>query len=200
LAIDAAGNCFVVGNFAGTIDFDPSPASYNLTYSTGADIFTAMYTSSGNLVYVVPFSGGGVDNGRTIICDSYGNVTLGGYFFGTIDANPDTATISLTSNGSQDFFIGHYTNLNPLTINSPANEDEFRRFPVPATTYLTLEIPEFYFNPVFNCVDISGHSIELNTQRIGSNSFKFDTSQLPPGMYFIVAADEKNLKTIKFIK
>lgn len=202
LAVDPAGNCFVVGHFALTIDFDPSAAVYDLTFSPGGqDVFTAMYNATGDFIYAVPFFGGGSEIARTIACDAIGNVVLGGYFSNTIDADPDTvAVVSLASNGSQDCFIGRYNNQNPLLIYSQSVDNEISAYPNPATTSLTLKLSDLHSNPVFSCNTISGCIVQLMCEKTGVGSYEFDTAQLPPGMYFLTISDAKKSRTIKFIR
>ena len=49
-ASDADGNIYTAGYFTGTVDFDPSAATYNLTSSGLSDIFIQKINAGGSLV------------------------------------------------------------------------------------------------------------------------------------------------------
>ncbi len=53
IASDAAGNVYVVGLSGGSIDFDPSGGTTNLS----GDVFIAKYTATGSLVWARSLSG-----------------------------------------------------------------------------------------------------------------------------------------------
>lgn len=46
ITVDTSGNVYVTGLFAGTVDFDPSSVTSNLTSAGGHDIFIAKYSQS----------------------------------------------------------------------------------------------------------------------------------------------------------
>ena len=106
IAVDASGNVYTTGTFAGTADFNPDPAvTYNLT-SAGSDIFISKLDASGNFVWAKQFGGPLNDDGISIAVDVLGNVYGTGTFAGTVDFNPDAAvTYNLTSAGGLDIFI-----------------------------------------------------------------------------------------------
>lgn len=98
LAIDKNGNCYTIGYFSGTADFDPGPNIYHLT-STGnnTNIFIQKSDKFGNFVWAkqmrgIIFGGG---YAYSISIDSLGNVYTIGAFFGTIDFDP----------GPNDYFL-----------------------------------------------------------------------------------------------
>jgi RNA polymerase sigma factor (sigma-70 family) len=52
VATDAAGNVYLCGNFAGTVDFDPDPSkTFNLTPVGTLDVYAAKYTPGGAFVW-----------------------------------------------------------------------------------------------------------------------------------------------------
>ncbi|MFC1729705.1 SBBP repeat-containing protein [candidate division KSB1 bacterium] len=106
IAIDEYQNIYTIGDFSYTCDFDPGPGTFNLVSSGGSDIFIQKLDSSGNLVWINKIGGtAGSDIGTSIALDIVGNVYATGYFYGTVDFNPDTGVYNITSNGYADIFI-----------------------------------------------------------------------------------------------
>jgi len=108
IAVDDYGNVIVTGIFWGTVDFDPSEDTVNLTSVGLTDIFLAKYDAAGNYVYAKGIGGMASGIGYSVAVDGFGNVILAGYFAGTVDFDLSDDTASLTSAGSQDAFIAKY--------------------------------------------------------------------------------------------
>lgn len=106
LALDNSGNIMLSGNFTGTVDFDPSAATYNLT-STSTIIFLSKFTTAGNFVYAFtpskPDPAGGGDAGSKVRLDNVGNTYLTANFLGTVDVDPSPAVNNLTQTASGNF-------------------------------------------------------------------------------------------------
>lgn len=49
IAVDASGNVYTTGYFAGTSDFDPGPSVFNITSAGEDNIFVSKLDASGNL-------------------------------------------------------------------------------------------------------------------------------------------------------
>lgn len=108
IAVDASNNVYVTGTFQGTVDFDPGGGIANLTSIGSSDLFIAKYDENGNYEYAFQLGGSGTAAGFTVKSDDFGNIYVGGYFTGTIDADPALAVVNLTSAGSNDFFVAKY--------------------------------------------------------------------------------------------
>src|SRR5262245_39844239 len=63
---DGSGNIYVIGDFTGTVDFDPGPGVQNMTAAGDSDIFIAKYSVSGNLMWNFRIGGSGLDEGLGI--------------------------------------------------------------------------------------------------------------------------------------
>lgn len=111
--VDNNGNVYSTGLFEGTVDFDPSSNTFNLTSNGGYDIFISKLDNNGNFVWAKQFGANGQDVGYSIATDNNGNVYATGHFMGTIDFDPGIGTYNLTSNGNNDIFI--------LKLNSSGN-------------------------------------------------------------------------------
>lgn len=108
ISVNASGNVYTTGFFAGTVDFDPDGIGFSLTSNPGnPDIFISKLDRNGNFGWAKGM-GGDVfpgESGRSVFADTSGNVYTTGYFRDTADFDPDGAGYNLTSNGAEDIFI-----------------------------------------------------------------------------------------------
>jgi hypothetical protein len=102
ITADAAGNVYTAGTFEGVYDFDPGPATLNLTASPNSDGFICKMDDSGNLLWVRQFSSTDI---VSIYVDNSGFIYTTGSFGGTVDFDPGSGTFNFTSFGSNDIFI-----------------------------------------------------------------------------------------------
>lgn len=119
---DSAGDRIVAGIFSGTVDFDPSAATYNRTATGETDLYIAKYTSDNVLVWAYQYGGaaGEIDEERlyvdtqasvgefenraspyydgiaefvnTLAVAPDGSILFGGSFQGTMDFDPRNDT------------------------------------------------------------------------------------------------------------
>ena len=101
VALDGAGNVYTVGEFAGTVDFDPGVGTFNLTSAGREDIFVSKLDGAGNFVWAAAMGGFFPDGARGVALDGDGNVYTVGNFFQSGDFDPGVDTFTL--NG--DIFI-----------------------------------------------------------------------------------------------
>ncbi len=88
MAIDNAGNVYVIGDFEIQVDFDPGP---NTAYGNAlglSDVFVAKYDSNGN--YIRAFDIGGIhdEGGASIGLDDEANIYITGFFGDAANFNP----------------------------------------------------------------------------------------------------------------
>jgi hypothetical protein len=105
IALDASGNIYTAGYFSGTVDFDPGSGTDTLSSSGNYDMFIQKLNASGNYVWAKRMGSSNYDVANDITLDASGNVFTTGYFFGTVDFDPNSGTASLNSNGNNDIFI-----------------------------------------------------------------------------------------------
>lgn len=108
IAVDASGNVFTTGSFAGTVDFDPGSGVFTLSSNGGvsySDAYVLKLDALGNFVWAQKIGSFGDDIGYSIAVDNQGNVLTTGYFQNTADFDPGTATYSLVSAGYNDAYI-----------------------------------------------------------------------------------------------
>ena len=105
IKVDALGNVYTTGWFAGTADFDPSSAISNLTSNGDADVFILKLDASGNYAWVKDFGSSAFDRGWAIGIDGLNNIYTKGIFNGTVDFDPNFGTYNLTASGIDNTFI-----------------------------------------------------------------------------------------------
>ena len=105
VAVDAGGNVLVAGAFQVTVDFDPGTGTANLTSAGGDDLFVLKLDAAGNYVWARRAGGPSGDLGYGVAVDAAGNVVVAGSFRETVDFDPGSAVVNLTSAGLDDAFV-----------------------------------------------------------------------------------------------
>ena len=99
VAVDASGNIYVAGDFAGAVDFGGGVLVSKS--AAAADVFVAKYAPTGGHVWSKAFGGFGSDDAEGIAVDSQGNVFLTGTFRDAVDFGGG----ALTSAGADDIYV-----------------------------------------------------------------------------------------------
>jgi len=97
--LDNSSNIYLGGEFAGSMDIDPSASSTILTSSGYQDGFLAKYDSNGNAIWA--FKLGNSANSETVYrmkTDSNGDIVISGNYTGTTDFDPSAAVANLAGN------------------------------------------------------------------------------------------------------
>jgi len=116
IATDQVGNLYLIGAYAGTIDFNPGSAVFNLSSTSdayynlpGEDIYFAKFNNQGNFQFAYSIGGSSTDEGGDIGVDREGNLYISGRFSGNfIDIDPSISISNLTSangNSYSPFFV-----------------------------------------------------------------------------------------------
>jgi hypothetical protein len=74
VGVDTDGNVLIAGDFSGTVDFDPSDGTANLTSNGQGDIFISKFDPAGNFLWVKGFGGTSTDSGIYLAVDRSGNI------------------------------------------------------------------------------------------------------------------------------
>jgi gliding motility-associated-like protein len=92
VAIDKEGNVIVGGIFNNTVDFDPGPATLNITSTAHMQSYIVKLNPAGDLLWAKQFGNGPVAHADSymtdIKCDERGDILLTGSFNGTCDFDP----------------------------------------------------------------------------------------------------------------
>jgi len=105
---------YTVGSFYGTVDFDPSEATFEMTTNEGEDNgFLAVYNDDGTfqtamgMIGTTAYAG---DRVNDLGMDTDGNIYLLGSFYGTIDVDPSDGVQNITSTSNDyDMFLSKYS-------------------------------------------------------------------------------------------
>ncbi|MBL0912727.1 MAG: T9SS type A sorting domain-containing protein [Bacteroidia bacterium] len=102
---DASGDVYTVGYFSGTVDFDPGAGTFNMTAAGLEDIFIQKTDASGNFIWARQAGGPNYERAQALAIAPNGDVLVTGYFNATVDFDPGTGTVNLTSAGGDDIFV-----------------------------------------------------------------------------------------------
>jgi predicted outer membrane repeat protein len=105
IAVDSNSNVYTMGDFTGSVDFDPGPEVYNLTSIGESDIFLFKLDSNGNFIWAKSIGGTSYDSGNDIALDSGSNIYITGSFRDTVDFDPGAGIYNLTCTGQYAIFI-----------------------------------------------------------------------------------------------
>ena len=113
LTIDAQGNVYTIGEFTGTVDFDPGVGIFNLSSAFYSfDMFVSKLDRCGNFVWAKKIGGTTNDHvyGNSITLDPSGNVYTTGNFDGNaVDFDPGTGIYILNDNtGISSIFVSKF--------------------------------------------------------------------------------------------
>ncbi|MCG8575015.1 MAG: hypothetical protein MI810_09050, partial [Flavobacteriales bacterium] len=103
---DGLGNVYTVGQFSGTVDFDPGPGTFNLTSSNEAG-FVQKLDPDGNLLWVKHFEQISVANSncQSIEIDASNDLFVVGWFQGDVDFDPSASVASMSPVGIDQFIV-----------------------------------------------------------------------------------------------
>lgn len=88
MALDSNGDVIVVGNFEGTVDFDPSDAVDDHTSNGNSDIFLTKITSSGTYSWTRTIGSSRNDSVKSVSMDTSGGIYITGIYSGSLDFDP----------------------------------------------------------------------------------------------------------------
>jgi gliding motility-associated-like protein len=106
MCLDNFGSIYITGDYAGVTDFDPGEQVFNLSSNGYEDIFISKLDNNGNFIWAKSMgSVANEDVGRSIFVDPSANIYTTGWFWGTVDFDPEAGVSDYNSNGLADIFI-----------------------------------------------------------------------------------------------
>ena len=106
IAVDSQDNVLIAGNFAGTIDFDPSAGISELISQSEDDIFIEKLDTDGNFIWVKQLAGNISDGAIDILADNQDNIYTLGYYRQNIDFDPSSNQyIGQSTNNHKNAFV-----------------------------------------------------------------------------------------------
>lgn len=109
ITVDADGNCYIVGNFSDTADFDPGAADVSRTSLGNSDCYLLSLNPAGDFRWVAAWGSPGTESGDGVTVDLNGNVAATGVFHQTVDFDPSGGVVERTSAGSWDVYLVSFT-------------------------------------------------------------------------------------------
>jgi hypothetical protein len=100
ISVDGAGDVYVLGDFAGSIDFGNGA----LTSAGGTDVFLAKLGADGGTLWSKSFGDPNEQHGTAIASDGAGGVFIAGDFAGALNLGG----MSLPAAGPSDMFVGRF--------------------------------------------------------------------------------------------
>jgi gliding motility-associated-like protein len=101
--VDAVGNIYGVGEFRDSPDFDPGSGVFSMTGGSLSDGFIIKLDADGQFVWAKQI--GDISGNVDLDVDNAGNVYITGSFSNTIDIDPGTPVVDITSAGGSDIYI-----------------------------------------------------------------------------------------------
>jgi hypothetical protein len=108
--MDSSGNIYIIGGYAGTMDFDPGPGTFEQTSNGNSDCYLSRFDNDGIWQWTTVW--GGPENvvPYAISLDDSGDIFVSGGFDGVADFDPGPGMDSHTSMGKADAFLSKFDN------------------------------------------------------------------------------------------
>lgn len=113
MQLNASDAVHIVGDFAGTVDFDPGVGTQLRTSAGSTDAYWLTLLDSGAFSSVVTIGGPDIESALEIVKESSTGYYISGAFRGTCDFNPG-GTTTKTSAGGADAYLVKYNSLGVL--------------------------------------------------------------------------------------
>jgi hypothetical protein len=105
---DAAGNCYVLGNFVGVVDFDPSEKVRQLSADGRTPgIFVLKFDREGSLSWAHSYTGQAINSDQSMCVTKDGNIIIGGGFVNGEQLVSDNGMRLAAPLTNEDVFILH---------------------------------------------------------------------------------------------
>lgn len=197
IALDKDANIYIMGEFNGTVDFDPGAGVANTSSNTTQDMFILKLNANSSYKWVMhlgtPISGLIAPTGITV--DINEKIITVGKFYDNTDFDHGPAVNYLI--GSSDLFIHKIRQEGSTTnINAVNPDNVFTLFPNPAHNNIVVNS---HYDGQLSLINAIGQ-IVYRSDIIASKDFTIDLSEFSNGIYFILISNDANISKQKFIK
>jgi len=199
IAVDKeSGDIYTIGNYTGTVDFNPGKGIFNLRSAGDLDAYISKLDSSGNFVWAKSIGGVNADYGYSIALNSEGNIHVVGGFTGpSISFGLTTLPNAVSTRNHLDIFIAKLNVSLPASV-VDSNEQQVVIYPNPVKDQLKIKFDEEVVNEVkVNLYNLNGE-IVFSTLYKNSQELTLDVNWLPAAMYIIEVNADGN-KIVKQI-
>ncbi|MCC7291516.1 MAG: hypothetical protein IT449_05580, partial [Phycisphaerales bacterium] len=107
--VSSAGDGYVLGEFYGSVDFDPGPGEDYHTGRGGSDVFLSKYSSDGTYLWTRTLEPNRSPSGYRLEINREGELLIGGFFEDTMDVDPGAGELLLTARGDLDGLVSVWT-------------------------------------------------------------------------------------------
>lgn len=197
LNVNPFQDILITGSFEGIADFDPSSPVFNLISLGGKDVFVAEYASTGNFHWALNVGGTGVDIGYGISSDTLGVAYVCGSFSNTVDFNPTTPVVNLTSNGGVDIFLAAYTQLPVGVADISRTGESLFLYPNPSSNYINIVMPDNSITNLLTIRDLHGRIVKKSM--VNNELYTMDVSGFDPGVYLITLESTDSVSHARFV-
>lgn len=191
LVLDASGSIYTCGTFGnnGSVDFDPSAATYSLTSAGSYDGYISKLDTNGNFVWANKIGGSGLEFCYSLTLSPLNKITVSG----STNAGFNKSIAAVTTGG----FMATYAQP-ALGINQ--NElGKFSLYPNPTNGNLNIKLSKTIENATVKVISITGQ-IVLEKHNLSGTTFDFDVATLNQGIYIVQLIDGNEVLNSKFIK
>jgi hypothetical protein len=110
IAYDGSAKIYVIGEFGGTVDFNPHIDLVEEKTSVGQkDVFLSCFDLDGNFLWVKTWGGSLNDYGSSVDIDTEGNICVTGAFRSlNIDFDPGPGSTIIASKGDRDIYVSKF--------------------------------------------------------------------------------------------
>ncbi len=199
ITTDPSGNVYTTGYFQGTVDFDPGVGTNSITTTGNYDIFISKLTGSGNYIWAINLGGTARDYAYSLAVDPSGNVYTTGWFEGTADFDPGSATVNLNSAGVFDVFILKIFQ-SPIGIKENSFVNNISVYPNPTSGMLNVGLEMLNDSEIkVELVTVLGQVVMSET--VNRDHSSFNIQHLPSGLFFVnLISNGKIISSRKIVK
>jgi hypothetical protein len=124
IACDSDNNIYILGQFNGEVDFNPSAGTTIIESNGASDIFLLKLNALGQYQWVKTYGSTLYDNPGDVFINDDDEIIVAGTFQLIVDLNPGTEVEEYTSLGEGDLFVQKLNSSGELQWNSVIHSDE----------------------------------------------------------------------------